>query len=262
MFDFHIHSTVSFDGYGMPEEMAQAAAAAGLREICFTDHIDDDPTGQNPHQRFTPEGYAAAYDRLEVPGLVIRRGMEFGMLPDNRATVADCLRWRDFDFVLGSVHYAHGQDVYYRPYWEGKTQWEGERRYLENVLTCVRVHDDFDVLGHLTYISKAQCNPTHRPIRMEDHREVVEEILKTLVAKGKGLEINSSGIFRSGDFLPPAEYLIRFRELGGEIVTMGSDAHTPDRVGEYADRGLEILRDVFGHVCTFERRRPVFHKLK
>lgn len=261
MFDFHMHSTVSFDGHGTPEDMARAAAAAGLKEICFTDHIDEDPSGRNTNLRFTTEAYAAAYDGLEVPGLIIRRGMEFGMLPDNQGTIAECLRWREFDFVLGSVHFAAGEDVYDPPYWQGKTQWEGERRYLEDVLSCVRNHDDFDVLGHMTYISKARNNPSQRPVALQEHREVVEEILKTLVAKGKGLEINSSGIFRSGDFLPPKEHLIRFRELGGEIVTMGSDAHTPNRVGEYADQALEILRDVFGHVCTFAGRRPVFHKL-
>ena len=260
MFDFHIHSTVSFDGHGTPEQMARAAAAAGLKEICFTDHIDDDPQGVL-QQRFTPEGYAAAYDGLHVPGLTIRRGMEFGMLPDNRASFDECLQWREFDFVLGSIHYADGLDVYYQPYWDGKTQWEGERRYLENVLACVRAHDGFDVLGHLTDISKARANPTHRPVPLQEHREVVEQILKTLISKGKGIEINSSGVFRSGELLPPAEYLRLYKELGGEIVTMGSDAHTPDRVGEYADRTMAMLKEIFGYVCTFEGRKPVFHKL-
>jgi histidinol-phosphatase (PHP family) len=212
-------------------------------------------------QRFTPEGYAQAYDSLDMPGLTICRGMEFGMLPDNRASFEECLQWRKYDFVLGSVHYADGLDVYYQPYWDGKTQWEGERRYLENVLTCVRAHDGFDVLGHLTYISKARANPTHRPVPLEDHREVVVEILKTLIAKGKGIEVNSSGVFRSGDLLPTEEYLRLYKDLGGRIVTMGSDAHTPDRVGEYADRVLALLKEIFGYTCTFEGRKPIFHKL-
>ena len=262
MFDFHIHSTVSYDGHGTPEQMARAAVAAGLKEICFADHVDDDPmTGIVPEHRFTPETYAAAYDGLEVPGLVIRRGMEFGMLPNNRAGFEECLKWRDFDFVLGSVHYAHGLDVYFQPYWADKTQFEGERRYLEDVLECVQVHDGFDVLGHLTYISKARSNPTHRPVPLEDHREVVAEILKVLIAKGKGIEVNTSGVFRSGDLLPTEEYLRLYKDLGGRIITMGSDAHTPDRVGQYADSVLALLKEIFGYVCTFEGRKPTFHKL-
>ena len=71
----------------------------------------------------------------------------------------------------------------------------------------------------------------------------------------------SSGVDRAGAFLPSADYLRRFKELGGEIVTLGSDAHDPSRVGQYAPQALTILEDIFGHVCTFEKRNPVFHKL-
>ncbi len=261
MFDFHIHSTVSFDGHGSALEMAWAAKERGLREICFTDHIDEDPRGLILDQCFDLTAYGEVYDGLRIPGLTVRKGMEFGMLSGNRDTVKRYLTAREFDFVLGSVHYADNLDVYYPPYWEGKTLMEGERRYLENVLACVREHDDFDVLGHLTYISKAHSNPAHTPVRFEQHREVVEEILKLLVEKGKGMEINSSGVDRCGDFLPDQVYLRRFKELGGEIVTFGSDAHTPGRVGQHFDRAAELLRDIFGYVCTFEGRKPVFHKL-
>jgi histidinol-phosphatase (PHP family) len=125
----------------------------------------------------------------------------------------------------------------------------------------VRNHTDFDVLGHLTYISKARSNPTKRLLPYEWYREVYDEILKILVAKGKGMEINSSGVDRCGDFLPHAQYLRRFKELGGEIVTVGSDAHTADRVGQYMDRACQLAMEIFGHVCTFENRTPIFHKL-
>lgn len=261
MFDFHIHSSVSFDGKATGWQMAMAAREKGLKEICFTDHIDDDPKGIITTQCFDLAQYACAYDDLQVPGLTIRKGVEFGMLPDNQQTIRRYLAQRPFDFVLGSVHYADREDVYYPAYWQGRTLAEGERRYLEDTLLCVRVHDEFDVLGHLTYISKAHCNPAHTPVVYEQHRQIADEILRVLADKGKGLEINSSGVDRSGDFLPPEVYLRRFRELGGEIVTIGSDAHTPDRVGQYASRALQIAKDLFGYVCTFHDRQPVFHKL-
>ena len=85
--------------------------------------------------------------------------------------------------------------------------------------------------------------------------------MKTVIAKGKGMEINTSGVDRVGDFLPSAPFLKRYKELGGEIVTVGSDAHDPSRVGQYAKEALDILKDVFGYVCTFENRKPIFHKL-
>ncbi len=261
MFDFHLHTTVSFDGHDDGRTMALAAKNAGLREICFTDHIDDDPAGLITDQCFDIATYSAAYDGLAVPGLTIRKGLEFGMLPDNRASIQRYLAARDFDFVLGSVHYAAGEDVYYPPYWDGRNLFQGEHQYLEDTLHCVQVHDDFDVLAHLTYISKARHNPAHTPVEYKAHREIVDEILKILVAKGKGMEINTSGVDRCGDFLPPEIFLRRFRELGGEIVTVGSDAHTAGRVGQYTDRACALAQEIFGYVCTFENRQPVFHRL-
>ena len=171
------------------------------------------------------------------------------------------LQRRPFDFVLGSIHFVDDLDVYFPEYWEGKTIFQAERRYLEATLECVKIHSDFDVLAHLTYIAKTQCHHDPRPVPFPEHRELIDEILRTVAQKGKGLEMNTSGVNRCGDFLPTADYFRRFKELGGEIITVGSDAHTADRVGEYTHRACEILKDIFGHVCTFEDRKPIFHKL-
>ena len=261
MFDFHMHSRVSFDGHDSGLELAQAALAAGLREICFTDHLDYDPLGTMPNIAFDTAQYNAEYDALEVPGLVIRRRMEFGLARDNVELFKKDLKRRHFDFVLGSMHFVDDLDVYFQPYWDGKTVFQAERRYLEETLECVKIHEDFDVLAHLTYISKTHCHPAPRPVPYAEHRELIDEILKTLAAKGKGLEINTSGVDRCGGFLPTADYFRRFKELGGEIVTVGSDAHRSDRVGQYSHEACAILGEIFGYVCTFADRKPVFHKL-
>ncbi len=261
MFDFHIHSRVSFDGHDTGSVLAQAAAAAGLKEICFTDHLDYDPLGFMKDIAFDTAAYNAEYDGLELPGLKIRLGMEFGMTPDNRDQFQQDLKRRDFDFVLGSVHFVDSLDVYFKEYWQGKTVWEAERRYLEDTLRCVENHDDFDVLAHLSFISKAAAHPAPRPLPYEEHREIVDEILKVLVRKDKGMEMNTSGADRCGGFLPTADIMKRFHELGGQIVTVGSDAHRCNRVGQYTKEACAILQEIFGHVCTFEGREPVFHKL-
>ena len=261
MFDYHMHSTVSFDGHASPEDMARAALRAGLQEICFTDHVDDDPKRKLDNCRFSLEAYAAAYDRLKIPALKIRRGMEFGMLEDNQPLLREYLSARPFDYVIGSVHFADDEDVYYPSYWQNRTVLEGERQYLMDMLRCVCAHDEFDVLGHLTYISKASSHPTSWPVDYMAHQEVVDEILRTLVRKGKGIEINTSGLDRCGDFLPGEVYVHRFRELGGEIITVGSDAHDTRRVGQYLDRACAIAKEIFGYVCTFQERKPIFHKL-
>ena len=260
MFDFHMHSRVSFDGHDSGEAMAQAALAAGLKEICFTDHLDYDPLGKMGVLAFDTDSYNAEYDSLKIPGLTIRRGMEFGMTQDNKVQFQQDLQRRPFDFVLGSIHFVDDLDVYFEEYWSGKTIFQAERRYLESTLECVRIHDNFDVLAHLTYIAKTHCHPAPRIVPYEDHREIIDEILRVLVAKGKGLELNTSGMDRCGGFLPTADIFLRFKELGGTIVTVGSDAHRTNRVGQYSREACQILREIFGHVCTFADRKPIFHK--
>jgi histidinol-phosphatase (PHP family) len=261
MFDFHIHTRVSFDGHDRAETMALAGKAAGLREICFTEHIDYDPLGKMGKMDFDTEAYNAEHDGLEVSGITIRRGLEFGMMADNMDTLTKDLQRRKFDFVLGSIHFVDDLDVYFEEYWQGKTVFQAERRFLEATLECVCNHTEFDVLSHLTYLGKSPAHPATRPIPYEEHADLVDEILRTLAQKGKGMEVNTSGMDRAGDYLPGAVYLKRFRELGGKIVTVGSDAHRSDRVGQYSFEACRMVNEIFGHVCTFRDREPVMHRL-
>ena len=261
MFDFHMHSRVSFDGHDTGLQLAQAAVQAGLKEICFTDHRDFLRQEREQTMLFDPAAYSAEYDALEVPGLTIRRGVEYGLYNDNVESMHQELQQRNYDFVLGSIHFVDDIDVYFAEYWQGKTVWEAQRRYFETMLECVRVHEDFDVLSHMTYLHKGTGSPVKAPLPYEDHREIIDEILRILAAKGKGLELNTSGMDRCGGFLPTPDYFRRFKELGGQIVTVGSDAHRSDRVGQYSFEACQVLKDIFGHVCTFEGRKPVFHKL-
>ena len=261
MFDFHMHSRVSFDGHDTGIDLALAAKERGLKEICFTDHLDYDPLGKMGKMDFDTAAYNAEYNHLEIPGLKIRRGMEFGMDRKNSAQFEEDLKRRPFDFVLGSIHFVDGLDVYFPEFWEGKTVFQAERRCLEETLACVKLHKNFDSLAHLTYISKTHSHPAPRPLPYSKHQEIIDEILRELAQRGKGLELNTSGMDRCGGYLPTADIFRRFKELGGEIVTVGSDAHTCSRVGQYTFEACGILKDIFGYVCTFEERKPVFHKL-
>ena len=261
MFDFHLHSTVSFDAQDTALDMALAAKARGLKEICFTDHKDYDPLGIMQGIAFDEEAYSRAYDDLFVEGLTIRKGMEFGMTPYDHDRFVMDLSARNYDFVLGSIHFAQKLDVYYPEYWEGKTRFQAERIFLEETLQCVCSHDGFDVLAHLSFVSKADANLSRQNLRYSDHCQIIDEILNVLIEKGKGLELNTSGVDRCGGFLPEAAVFRRFHDLGGRIVTIGSDAHNTARVGQYSAEACRMLKDIFGHVCTFTQREPVFHKL-
>ena len=262
MFDFHMHSRVSFDGKASGLDMARAAAEKGLKAICFTDHMDYDPMDPEHVLSYHIEDYRREYDDLQIAGLTVCKGMEFGLLEDNQDVFARDRSLYPYDFIIGSVHFVDGLDPYFAEYWRNTTQENGELRYLEAILKCVKVQDDFDVLGHMTFISKCRFNPVKRPVLLSWHRELADEIFKVLIEKGKGIEMNTSGVDRCGVYLPDPEYLRRFHELGGEIVTVGSDAHNVDRVGKYCREGCEIVRDIFGYVCTFQNRKPVFHRIQ
>ena len=261
MFDYHMHSRVSFDGKSDALDMALAAKERGLEEICFTDHIDHEINVEKEIMVFDQQVYNETYNNLEVPGLKIRRGVEYGLKIGNRQQLLEDLKRYPFDFVLGSVHFVKEEDVYLEPYWVGKSLQEAYREFMEETLICVQEHEDFDVLGHLTFICKGRGNPYKELLYYKDHREIVDEILRELARKGKGMEINTSGVDRCGGFLPTADFFRRFKELGGEIVTIGSDAHNAERVGQYAGEACEIMKEIFGYVCTFEKRQPIFHKL-
>lgn len=260
MFDFHMHSSVSYDSQAAAEDMARAALKAGLQEICFTDHCDYVSDKNVKQFLLDMEAYKAAYEPLEMKGLTIRRGMEFGMTLWTADLYHQWEKAYPFDFIIGSVHDVDGTDPYFENYWTGDAQ-KDFRRYLEQTLKCVQLHRGFDVLGHLTYVCKSQYNPTHGPVPFRENMDITDTIMEELVRKDIGMEINTSGVDRAGDFLPSREHLQRFKELGGKIVTLGSDAHDPSRVGQYAPEALAILKDVFGYVCTFQNRQPVFHKL-
>ena len=188
------------------------------------------------------------------------RGMEFGLKPYNAQQLKIDLQRRHFDFVLGSVHHVDELDIYFEPYWRGKTVEQAVERYLQETLACVKAHEDFDVLGHLTYISKARGNPSHKLLRYEDYRELFDAILMELVRHDKGMEVNTSGIDRCGGPLPTMDFVRRFHELGGKIITVGSDAHNAQRVGQYSNEMVQQVKEIFGYVCTFENRQPIFHK--
>ena len=155
MFDYHMHSVVSFDGHDSGRALAQAAADRGLKEICFTDHVDFDPLAPVQTMMFDVSAYNREYEGLEIPGLKIRRGMEFGLTEGNQSLLLQRLSQRHYDFVLGSIHFVDGVDVYFKEYWQDKIPFDAQRRFLETTLRQVREHQDFD----LSYEVPLQSRP-------------------------------------------------------------------------------------------------------
>ena len=261
MFDYHLHSKLSCDSTCEPYKIVVAAERQGLKEICFTDHYDFNDVFLDKGDFFSIQEYHDVYDNLKSDKVKIRCGVEFGLTQWDQKQLDELLEMYDFDFVIGSVHCAGGYDPYFEEFWIRNGMDTAFEKYLLHTLECVKAHHNFDVLGHLNYVCKSEHNPTHKPLHYKEYSDICDEIMKTTAQKGIGMEINTSGVDRVGDFLPSIEFIQRFQELGGEIITVGSDAHDDTRVGQYISEALEIAKEVFGYVCTFENRKAIYHKL-
>ena len=257
MIDYHVHSDISGDCEVKMADMAVAARNAGVRELCFTEHIDIDFPGEIDFSvDFTR--YLAEFEAVKqsFPDIHIRMGIEAGLDVCTKDEMEK--RLSGLDYVVGSQHIVFGQDPYYKEAWEGRPQREIFEKYLAESLRCAAACDYYDVLGHLGYISKF-CPHEDKLMRYSDFSDAVDAILKTLIDKGKGLEVNTNGLYMTPDTMPEKPIVARYRELGGEIVTVGSDAHYASVVGHAVPETLQMLKSIgFRYVCAFDGRKPRF----
>lgn len=263
MLDYHMHTKISFDSIAEPQEMICAAKNCGLTEICFTEHVDF-MFPSSPVQFELPDlaAYDHAFAALDKAGIVVKQGLELGPTADNIEKYESFLTGRNYDFIICSQHFILEQDPYDLDYFKGKTQFESYRLYLTEMARTLRAFFDYDVVGHIGYVSKYWPGKEDKKLQYADHAEVIDEILKIIISNGKGLELNTSGFEKTGDFFPTKEILARYHALGGEIITIGSDAHTSDRVGAHVFNALDEIKQLgFRYICTFTERKPIFHKL-
>ena len=266
--DFHTHSSFSSDSETPLEEMLRQAQKLGLTHYCVTEHLDLDypvhPVDQLDFQldteAYLKKALALREDCPEDFHLLI--GVELGLQPHLADRLKAYVRQHDFDFVIGSSHLCHGEDPYYSSFYEGRSEEEAYREYFLSVLENIRAFDHFDVYGHLDYV--VRYGP-HKDARYsyEDYRDILDAILQLLIEKGKGIEINTGGLkYGLKDLHPCLPVLRRYKELGGEIITVGSDAHKPEAIAAHFSRTEKILRDCgFDYYTIFEQRTPRFIRL-
>lgn len=257
--DYHMHSQFSNDSKTPMEDMVQRAVSLGLDEICFTEHMDYGVGVAPCDYEAYLAGLAAAREAFGAR-IRIRTGIEFGV---QRHTVAlhkaDFDRY-PFDFVILSCHEIDNKGFWRYELQRDHTQDEYQRMYYEAIYDVMRAYRDYSVLGHLDGIKRYDPNP---PYPDEKILPLVEKILRQAIADGKGIEVNTSSFrYRLPDLTPSRRILELYRDLGGQILTLGSDAHEPSHLADHIPEVRETLREIgFRQFCTFERMRPVFHEL-
>ena len=265
--DYHMHTHNSGDSEAPMKDMIESAIKCGLSEICFTEHMDlDFPITESvPEGTFTLDipSYKKelfSYRQKYQDTISIKYGIELGLQSQIIAQNSRVISDNDFDFVIGSIHLLDHADPYYPEFWEGRDEESVIRRYFFSTLENIKFFSDFDVLGHLDYI--VRYTPTHGAgYSYSKYKEEIDAILSYLAEHDKGLDLNTKSLTRGGaDSNPNADILSRFRELGGHIITFGSDAHTPDEVAGCFERAREIAVSCgFDSYYTFDKRVPTAH---
>lgn len=258
--DYHSHSFFSFDGEAHAHEMAAMAVERGLDELCFTDHLDFDlyPTAHVPD--FAAREKEIRRIRELSPALTIRLGTEVSLRDESCAQRARAaIQGHEMDFILGSVHTVDGVSAWADEYYEGKTQAEAYGLYLETIVKVLPTFPELDVLGHYDFVAKYAPYPD-RSMKLSYGPELFDTIFRYLIENGKSLEINTASWQQDKPW--GLDILKRFRELGGEFITVGSDTHGYERIGARVKEGLALAKEAgIPYVAAFQKGKPIFHRL-
>ena len=262
--DVHMHCGFSNDSETRPEDMVESAIAKGLSVICFTDHYDKDNLDWGDEAIFDVESYFQKVIELQEEyrdQIDIRIGAEIGMQPYLAEYYQNFIAQHPFDFVIGSVHSVLEHDVAL-DFFQKHSDPEGYKIYFEEMLQDVQKIKSYDVLGHLDYIVR-YSNQGSKGFDLNDYMDIIEEILKQVIAHGKGIEMNMSGLkYGLGAPHPQPEIIKRYRELGGEIITVGADGHIPEHIAYDYHLADDILKSCgFKYYTEFKGRKPLFVKI-
>ena len=274
--DYHVHTGFSDDSTYPLRQVALDAVRLNLDELCFTEHVDYGvkPEWNQPDGARFEDGrpvtncpyvpYLTELDRVrEELGdrITLRAGLELGVqtstVKENHALVRTL--GERLDFAICSIHQVGNLEFWNGDFQRGRTQEEIHRAYYEELLAVVECFRDYTVLGHLDLIRRYDPAGDYP---FENVRDVVAAILRRVIDDGKGIEVNTSGIrYGLGDFQPCREILELYRDLGGTVVTVGSDSHRPEQLGSYLRLAYRELEELgFAGVWTFERGEGTLHR--
>lgn len=266
--DCHLHSSHSGDSDAPMDEMILEGIRRGLTHMCFTEHNDFDfpVSDEAPQGLFELNADAYLYDlirlREKYEGQIrLLFGAELGLQPHLTRRNAIFAKSHDYDFIIGSCHVCGGRDPYYPAFYEGRSQEEAYREYFQEVYDNIKKFDNFDVCGHLDYVVRYGPQKD-QGYCYSSYSDLFDRILDLLLEKGKGLEINTGGIEDGlADVHPITGIVRRYRQKGGEIITIGSDAHDPAHIAADFHRAEEVLRECgFRYYTVFEKRQPKFKR--
>lgn len=262
MFDYHMHSSFSADCTIPMEDMIESAIQKGLTEICFTEHIDYDYPYDEIAFDFDKKDYANKIQEMQAKyegRIHIKKGVELGVQPHVLGRYDELMTKETFDFIICSMHTVEKKGLHFGEFFENKTLEESYGIYYGELLYCVQNYKKFNILGHADLVkryTKQHCdNPFHDELR---------DIFNIIIPEGKGIELNTSGVrYGISSGMPSDDILKLYKQCGGEIITLGSDAHKPEDIAFQFRESLQLLQSIgFKYISTFDAQKPTFHSIQ
>ena len=265
MFDYHIHSEFSDDSTEKMINIVEEAIKKGGEKLCFTEHKEFNYPDESIKFNLDYESYKKEFERIKsIYGKTIElyMGVEIGIQvgEKNIQEIIKYTKEHKFDFILASAHCLEGVGLYGMDP-KVKDLDDLFSKYFREMLDVFKYFKDYDVVGHIDlirrYFLEAQ---THE---LKGSKEVLRELFTHIIQDGKGIEINTGGLFYDSANINPTLDIIKFyREMGGTIITVGSDSHIAERVLTNYEKAIDYLRRAgFEYVTTFENRKKTFHKI-
>lgn len=263
--DYHTHTELSLDSTAPMEDQVKKAIALGFDEMVITDHHEASATDPVFFLQTDLRDYISHFNTIKEKyhdQITLKLGAEIGYEPRGRDILDEFVRANPFEFVICSLHSIGGEDLYFGKFFDQKPKKQAFTEYFQALKACIDEFQNFDVLGHLDFICR-YGNYANFDLDYLDYKDIIDAILKQLIQDGKGIELNTSGLrYGVGHMQPRTDILKSYKALGGEIITIGSDGHTPRDIGAGYDAARNILKEVgFDYFTTFNNRKPEFKKL-
>lgn len=257
--DYHIHSMHSVDSRSSIQEICQSAIEKGLQEIAITDHFE--PTaGDELYSFYDQKAYWADIMNAKQffrGKLKIKMGVELGQPHYFLEGAQNVMEDFPYDYVIGSAHkQKDGRDMSELNYSTMKME-DVCSMYLEQINLLLK-WEDFDCVGHLDLVKRYSALTYGKNLTLSCQYELLTQVLRNIIAKGKGIEINTSGLRQAPkETMPGLDVLEIYHKLGGEILTIGSDAHKKEDIGKGIIEAIELAKQAgFTYISVFDERKP------
>ncbi len=274
--DMHVHTAYSDDSKTPMEQVVLSSIEKGMDLITFTDHVDygvkidwDDPGTTSrlvdglPLYNVDYDAYFREIETLQkkyAGQIQIKKGLELGV---QRHTIDQFKKLCDqypLDFAICSIHQVNDLEFWTQDFQRGKTQKQYIEAYYDELLYVVEHFDQYSILGHLDLIVRYDQQGLYP---FELLKEKLTKILTLVIQKGKGIEVNTSS-FKYGlnDLTPSKDILKLYHDLGGRIITIGSDSHVTDTLSSHFDEVVSVLKEIgFTHLYFYEQMQPIKYEI-